>query len=526
MIKELTLPQSSTSQNGTHSRLIDWEIIHKIPGRLRVRIPQLIWDWEYQNRLQRLLLKTRAITESRVNRGGGFLIVSYPENTVAEWALLDYLKQVINLATQKKDTEVFTLETEKKSSWQSLGLPALAMTVALLGSPLEWPLFFTGGLVLVASIPLWQRFSQGFLDQGQINVDCLDILWLSAQLIGGNHIAGALALNLGVIAENLRRDRLEKLEQELYVLFEQQDEEIHWLSDHQHFAPVRPEDKNHWLSSLEETALIQQVKPIAQGAILPTLLMSGGVGLLTNDLGRASAVLPLDLGVSLRGVTPLAVVSALTVAARAGVYIRNGRILEKLAQVDTLVVSLKNLFPFKVNQPKLDGFIQIIEKLQQQSLSIYLVMDSDEWEGQEWVNSLKRIVNKVYIGLDSQNLEQLIEELHQEGKIIAWIDDTTGDSFTTDQADVTISLAKGGYESQADVILHNQNLESLAYTLNLARHTLATAYESLAIAIIPNLMAVSIGVIFGLNPIIAVMINGGSAILAEFKSLQSGILDK
>jgi hypothetical protein len=34
--------------------------------------------------------------------------------------------------------------------------------------------------------------------------------------------------------------------------------------------------------------------------------------MVTGDLGRASAVLPLDIGVSLRGVTPLAVVSALT----------------------------------------------------------------------------------------------------------------------------------------------------------------------------------------------------------------------
>jgi hypothetical protein len=73
--------------------------------------------------------------------------------------------------------------------------------------------------------------------------------------------------------------------------------------------PFPRQNREGWLDSVEKTELLQNLKPVAQGAIVPTLLLSGTLAMVTGDLGRASAVLPLDIGVSLRGVTPLAVVS-------------------------------------------------------------------------------------------------------------------------------------------------------------------------------------------------------------------------
>jgi hypothetical protein len=40
----------------------------------------------------------------------------------------------------------------------------------------------------------------------------------------------------------------------------------------------------------------------------------------------------------------------------------------------------------------------------------------------------------------------------------------------------------------------------------------------LAIALVPHLIAIMVGIIFGLDPIITVSINGGSEILAELYS--------
>ncbi|MDV3002094.1 MAG: hypothetical protein N5P05_003700 [Chroococcopsis gigantea SAG 12.99] len=494
------------------TKTINWEVVHKIPGRIRLRIPRLVWDESYQNRLERLLLRTITITGSKFNKFAGCVTIFYKE-TITEPVILEYLGQAIGRAEREGTGETIPGETQ-----ENIALPAVAMATALIALPLELPLLLTGGLIIAASLPLWQRVSQSFSQQGEINVDGLDILWLTAQIAGGNHLAGALALNLGSISENLRNYKLKELGNELYILFEEE-ENIHWLSNRASFLPIEPEEGQKWLDSVEDTALMQQVKPIAQGAIVPTLIASAGVGLLTGDIGRASALLPLDLGVSLRGVTPLAVVSALTSAARSGAYIRNGKTLEKLAQVDTLVFSVNAFLSLIFSKQSLVPFEEAIQALRERVLSLYIVVDTED--DQDLIDELMTLVDKVFTVKDKNELDGAIDRLRVQGKTVAWIDDTTGDKFTSDRADVTITLARGNLETSADVILQNYDLRALVYTLDLARDTLKRAYGSLAIATIPNLIAVSIGVIWGLDPLIAVMINGGSAILAELNSLAS-----
>jgi hypothetical protein len=78
--------------------------------------------------------------------------------------------------------------------------------------------------------------AEALTQQGQVTIDCLDALWLSYQLLQGNNIAGALAFNLAAVGESLRQSKLQQLEDELYLLFQQEDAEIHWLSDRQRFA--------------------------------------------------------------------------------------------------------------------------------------------------------------------------------------------------------------------------------------------------------------------------------------------------
>jgi hypothetical protein len=361
-------------------------------------------------------------------------------------------------------------------------MPALTLAVAIAAAPLELPFSIVGGIVLAASIPLWQRVSQALTSAGQVTIDCLDALWLSYQLLQGNNIAGALALNLAAVGESLRRSKLQQLEDELYLLFEQEDAEIHWLSDRQRFAPVPEADREGWLDSVEKTELLQNLKPVAQGAILPTLFLSGTWAILTGDLGRASALLPLDIGVSLRGVTPLAVVSSLTAAARQGVYIRNARVLEKLAQVDTLAFTR-------------ESFQDLITP--------------------ELLVSWGIPSQCIYFATDAAAVEGLQEQLLRQGKRVAWITDSGSDCLAAREDQVVISLGRGDFAAAADVILHSQDLQPLGYTFALARHTLATAYESLAIATLPNLLVVAVGAFWGLNPVAAAAINGSSAILAE-----------
>lgn len=465
---------------------VDWQVGHQIPGRLRIRIPRLNWDDEFARRLQRSLLKTTAISESRINAAACSLIVSYQAEMLSATAILDYLQAAILAAGREREPDLGEkVGARNQGNWPTLGMPALTLALAIAAAPLELPSMVVGGIVLAASIPLWQRVGQALKPAGQVTIDCLDALWLSYQLLQGNNIAGALALNLAAVAESLQLGKLQQLEDELYLLFEQEDAEIHWLSNPSRFAPVPEADREGWLDSVEKTQLLENLKPLAQGAILPTLFLSGTWAILTGDLGRASALLPLDVGVSLRGVTPLAVVSSLTAAARQGVYIRNARVLEKLAQVDTLAFTCESF---------------------QDLITPELLMS--------WGIPSECI----HFATDAATVEGLQEQLRRQGKRVAWITDSGSDCLADREDQVVISLGRGELEAAADVILHSHVRPPLGYTFALARHTFATAYSSLVIATCPNLLAVAVGAFWGLNPVVAAAINGSSAILAELNS--------
>lgn len=521
----ITLISSGLAPEKAHqttSDWVEWQIVHQIPGRLRLRIPRLSWDTAYSRRLARLLLQTTAITENRINSVAASLVVSYAEEMVSETAIKDYLETIILACSRNSSESTEILEIEPKKTEKSWEMPALAMIIAIAATPLDLPFFVVGGIIFIASLPLWQRVGESVSQQGQVTIDCLDALWLTTQILQENGVAGAMALNFAGIGESLRKNKLEQLEHELYALFDQEDQEIHWLSERQRFAPVPESDREWWLHSVEETELLQKIKPIAQGAIAPTLLLSGILGIITGDLGRASAVLPLDFGVSLRGVTPLAVVSALTAAARQGVYIRNGRVLEKLAQVDTLVVPIESLYGEKTRdiEKNQSSLLQWVQNWQAQGFNLHLMIPENGTEGLADAERWGIPLECVHLVSSDIHLAELQERLQSKSRGIAWITDNGNDFLKENPTDVIISLAKEDFEAQADVVLHHYDYQSLGYTIALARHTLANAYGSLAIATIPNLLAVAVGVFWGLNPIIAVIINGSSAILAEFNSLR------
>ena len=88
---------------------------------------------------------------------------------------------------------------------------------------------------------------------------------------------------------------------------------------------------------VHDTRVENYAATIANQAVLPTLMVGTGVGLVTGDLNRAIALLTLDVGTGIRVSVPTAILSALTYAARNGVYIRSGRAIEILARVDTVV---------------------------------------------------------------------------------------------------------------------------------------------------------------------------------------------
>ncbi len=273
-----------------------YRLVHQIRGRLRLKIPCLAWDEDYAGRLEWLILKKTLITGYRINNSAASLIVFYDGETSPEAVILDYLETLIQQASQKIQSISFV-----PTKAADFGFPVLAMITAILATPLELPFLLVGGSILVASVPLWQRVGTAITQKGEIPIESLDVLWLTAQLIQGNGIAGALALNLAQAGESLRRTQLEPRQNSLYLLGEE------------------------YTNQEESLQIIEQEESPTQNQVLPTILLSSVTAILTNDWARASAWLPLNVRLSSSAINP----ALTTTTDRWGVYIRNSQTVNK-----------------------------------------------------------------------------------------------------------------------------------------------------------------------------------------------------
>ena len=75
---------------------------------------------------------------------------------------------------------------------------------------------------------------------------------------------------------------------------------------------------------------------LADKAVIPTLAV-GAVGMATMGLGGAVAVLNSDFGTGIRMAAPLAMLSSLALCANKGILVKDGRALELMNEVDTVL---------------------------------------------------------------------------------------------------------------------------------------------------------------------------------------------
>jgi Cu2+-exporting ATPase len=75
---------------------------------------------------------------------------------------------------------------------------------------------------------------------------------------------------------------------------------------------------------------------LADRAVLPTLAL-GALGLATRGVNGATAVINCDLGTGIRMAAPIAMLSSLTLSAEHGILVKDGRALEMLRSVDTIL---------------------------------------------------------------------------------------------------------------------------------------------------------------------------------------------
>ena len=116
----------------------------------------------------------------------------------------------------------------------------------------------------------------------------------------------------------------------------------------------------------------------------------------------------------------------------------------------------------------------------------------------------------------------VVRQLHEQGKTVAFVGDGINDSPALAYADVSVSFANGSEIARetADVVLMQNDLHGLLEALEIARKANELIQQNTAIIAVPNLAAMVIAVLFGLNPLAATLVNNGSTVVAGVNGLR------
>ena len=86
-----------------------------------------------------------------------------------------------------------------------------------------------------------------------------------------------------------------------------------------------------------DTRMQNHAERFADRLVTPTLALAAGTAALTGDFNRFLSLVIVDYGTGIRVAAPTSVLSSMTHAARAGIIIKSGGHMERLADIDTVV---------------------------------------------------------------------------------------------------------------------------------------------------------------------------------------------
>lgn len=163
-----------------------------------------------------------------------------------------------------------------------------------------------------------------------------------------------------------------------------------------------------------------------------------------------------------------------------------------------------------------------IATLRDQSIDAYMLTGDNQRVADDVAHQLGINPGNIYAKAFPERKVEVVRQLHDSGKTVAFVGDGINDLAALAYADVSVSFAGATdlARETADVILINDDLEDLTYTIDIAKQAMEIVYQNTAIVAVPNVSVVLAGVLFALDPILAVIISNGSALIAEFNSFR------
>ena len=403
---------------------MEFSVRHFISGRIRLHLPSLCRKQKLAEAAVAWLQPQQGIKSARLNFACGCLIIEYDPGfegvlraTLGRLSLMS-LEELALLVAPENGAPVAPRLAEvpsparRQSVWRRnpLGLPTLSLLMAFSANPVVTAINMP--LMLWNAYPIALRAWRVLRREGRLNIDFLDALAITASLLQGNPMAGAIVtwlIKLGdwirdLTAAGTRRAISELLEfqtktawllrngvvvsipatelrvDDIIVVYPGEmipvDGEIldgqatidqktitgeglpvsRGKGEAAFAATVIREGQItvralrvgaattagqivHLVESapIGDTRMQNHAERFADRLVTPTLALAASTAAVTGDFNRFLSLVIVDYGTGIRVAAPTSVLSSMTHAARAGMIIKSGGHMEKLADIDTIV---------------------------------------------------------------------------------------------------------------------------------------------------------------------------------------------
>jgi cation transport ATPase len=210
----------------------------------------------------------------------------------------------------------------------------------------------------------------------------------------------------------------------------------------------------------------------------------GALGLVAAGPGGGIAVLGSDFGTGIRMAAPMALVGSLALCAHKGILIKDGRALERMNRVDTVLFA-----PRAALRPEVRD---VVEGLRRRGIGRIAMIPGDDED------ATRALANAM--GLDLSVARVLaadragsIEALRKDGRTVCFVGDGHHDPIALQQADVSISLSGAASiaTDSAQVIFLEEDLRKLCELRDIARELDRNVKRSWSMVLVPNLAGIA-----------------------------------
>ena len=165
---------------------------------------------------------------------------------------------------------------------------------------------------------------------------------------------------------------------------------------------------------------------------------------------------------------------------------------------------------------------EVIQELREAGINSYMLSGDVTRVARAIAKDLNIDPNNIYAEAFPERKVEVVRALHDSGKTVAFCGDGINDSAALAYADVSISFAGATdiARETADIVLMEDDLRGLTHAIKIAKQAMDIIWQNVAIVAVPNISAAVSGVLFALDPVLAIIINNGSAILAEINGLR------